>query len=104
MVASSGQLGSHVSVLQTASLAPSSGWLRNCVACALVACVSLSWKRNWKQQEIKKGQNTENKHAESRGQVGWALGWKHTTALSTSSEFIIHSGKQGGGTTLWEGA
>jgi hypothetical protein len=29
---------------------------------------------------MKKGQKTEDKHAESWDQVGWVLGWRHTTA------------------------
>jgi hypothetical protein len=51
---------------------------------------------NWDWREIKIGQKTEDKHAESWSQVGWVLGWRHTTALSTSSEFIIYGGKKGG--------
>jgi hypothetical protein len=43
---------------------------------------------------MKKGQKTEDKHAESWGQIGWTLGWRHTTASSTSGEFITYSGKQ----------
>jgi hypothetical protein len=39
-------------------------------------------------QEIKKGQKTEDKHAESWGQVGWALRWRHTTAAFTSFLFF----------------
>jgi hypothetical protein len=29
---------------------------------------------------MKKGQKIEDKHAESWGQVGWVLRWRHTTA------------------------
>jgi hypothetical protein len=36
-----------------------------------MTCTSLSYKHNWEPQEIKKGQKTEDKHAESWGQVGW---------------------------------
>jgi hypothetical protein len=32
-------------------------------------------------------------HVESWAQVSWMLRWRHTTAPSTSSKFIIYSGK-----------
>jgi hypothetical protein len=30
---------------------------------------------------MKKGQKTEDKHAESWGQGDWVLGWRHTAAV-----------------------
>jgi hypothetical protein len=56
--------------------------------------------------ERQKKKKTEDKYIESWGQVGWALWWRHTAASSTSSAFIVYSGKQGsraavsGGVTL----
>jgi hypothetical protein len=35
---------------------------------------------NWEQWEMQKGQTIEDRHAESWGQVGWAVGWRCTTA------------------------
>jgi hypothetical protein len=37
---------------------------------------------------MQKGQNIEDKHAESWGQVGWVLGWRRTTAAFTSFPFF----------------
>jgi hypothetical protein len=34
--------------------------------------------------------------------VGWVLWWRHSTASSTSSEFIIYSGKPGSRATVLE--
>jgi hypothetical protein len=39
-----------------------------------------SSRHNWGQLEMQKGQRIEDKHAESWGQVCWALRWRHTTA------------------------
>jgi hypothetical protein len=36
-------------------------------------------------------EKTEDKHEKSWDQVGWMLWWRHTTASTTSSEFIIYS-------------
>jgi hypothetical protein len=35
----------------------------------------------------------KTKYAQSWNQVGCVLGWRQTKTLSTSSEFIIYSGK-----------
>jgi uncharacterized membrane protein len=43
----------------------------------------------------------KTKHAQSWGQVGWALGWRHTTANSTSSEFIIYTGNTRWSSSYW---
>jgi hypothetical protein len=37
---------------------------------------------NWGRLQMQKGQTIEDRHAESWGQVCWALGWRHTTASS----------------------
>jgi hypothetical protein len=43
--------------------------------------------------DAEKDNRQQTKHAQSWGQVGWVLRWRHTTASSTSSEFIIYNGK-----------
>jgi hypothetical protein len=42
-------------------------------------------------------ERTKDKYAKSWDQVGWVLWWRHTTASTTSSEFIIYSSKQASG-------
>jgi hypothetical protein len=42
---------------------------------------SCSTEPNWGQLEMQKGQTIEDRHAESWGQLCWALGWRCTTAL-----------------------
>jgi hypothetical protein len=52
----------------------------------------LFYQPNWGQLEMQKGQKID-KHAESRGQVCWVLGWRHTTAslllFSNNSSFTL---------------
>jgi hypothetical protein len=43
--------------------------------------------------DAEKDNRQKIEHAQSWGQVGWVFGWRHTTASSTSSKFIIYSGK-----------
>jgi hypothetical protein len=38
---------------------------------------------------MKKGQKTEDEHAESWGQVGWVLGWRYPTAAFTFLFFPV---------------
>jgi hypothetical protein len=50
--------------------------------------------------DAEKDNRQKTKHAQSWGRVGWALGWRHTAA-STSSEFIICSGKRRWNSSSW---
>jgi hypothetical protein len=46
-----------------------------------------------KHRKDKRWEMQETKYLQNWGQVSWALRWRHTTAPSTSSEFITYSGK-----------
>jgi hypothetical protein len=54
----------------------------------LANCASSSYKPNWERKEMKKREKIEDKHAESWGQVGWVLRWRHTAAAFTSFLFF----------------
>jgi hypothetical protein len=51
--------------------------------------------------DAEKVNRQKTKHAQSWGQVGWTLRWRHSTAAFTSSKFIIYSGKTKWSSSSW---